>query len=41
MVNILPQSLEELRAFTFGSKDLITTENLEKILNIIKRTSES
>lgn len=41
VVNILPQSLEELRAFTFGWKKLILTENLEKILNIIKRPSES
>lgn len=41
VVNILPQSLEELRAFTFGWKKLILTENLEKILNIIKQTSES
>jgi DNA-directed RNA polymerase subunit F len=41
VINILPQSLEELRAFTFGWKKLILTENLEKILNIIKQTSES
>lgn len=41
VVNILPQSLEELRAFTFGWKKLILTENLEKILNIIKHSSES
>ncbi|MGC2385407.1 MAG: RNA polymerase Rpb4, partial [Nitrososphaeraceae archaeon] len=34
VINILPQSLEELRAFTFGWKKLILTENLEKILNI-------
>jgi len=41
VVNILPQSLEELRAFTFGWKKLILTENLEKILNIVKQSSES
>ena len=41
VVNILPQSLEELKAFTFGWKKLILTENLQKILNIIKQTSES
>lgn len=35
VVNIMPVSLEELRAFTFGWKKLILTENLEKMLSII------
>lgn len=36
VVNIMPVSLEELRAFTFGWKKLILTETLEKMLNILK-----
>ena len=36
IVNIMPTSLEELRAFTFGWKKLILTETLGKILNILK-----
>jgi DNA-directed RNA polymerase subunit F len=36
IVNVLPTSLEELRAFTFGWKKLILTENLERMLNILK-----
>ncbi len=36
VINIMPVSLEELRAFTFGWKKLILTETLEKMLNIIK-----
>jgi DNA-directed RNA polymerase subunit F len=36
VVNILPTTLEELRAFTFGWKKLILTETLEKMLNILK-----
>ena len=35
IVNILPRSLPELRAFTFGWKKLILSETLEKILKII------
>lgn len=41
VVNILPVSLEELRAFTFGWKKLILTETLEKILNILKEGTQS
>jgi DNA-directed RNA polymerase subunit F len=41
IVNVLPTSLEELRAFTFGWKKLILTENLEKMLKIIKAETES
>ena len=36
IVNILPTSLEELRAFTFGWKKLILTETLGRMLNILK-----
>ena len=36
IVNIMPTSLEELRAFTFGWKKLILTDTLGKILNILK-----
>jgi DNA-directed RNA polymerase subunit F len=36
VINIMPVSLEELRAFTFGWKKLILTETLEKMLNILK-----
>ena len=41
VVNVLPSSLEELRAFTFGWKKLILTETLQKMLNIIKSRNES
>src|SRR5688500_8156932 len=41
VVNIMPVSLEELRAFTFGWKKLILTETLEKMLNIIKQDTQS
>ena len=41
VVNILPQSLEELELSHSVGRRLILTENLEKILNIIKQTSES
>lgn len=41
VVNIMPTSLEELRAFTFGWKKLILTDNLEKMLNILQMNSES
>ena len=41
IVNILPTSLEELRAFTFGWKKLILTETLEKILSILKVETQS
>ena len=36
IVNILPNSIEELRAFTFGWKKLILTDTLETMLKIIK-----
>jgi DNA-directed RNA polymerase subunit F len=36
IVNIMPTSLEELRAFTFGWKKLILTDTLGKMLNILK-----
>lgn len=39
VVNILPTTLEELRAFTFGWKKLILTETLEKMMNILKSKS--
>ena len=39
LINISPQSLPELRSFTFGWKKLILAENLEKILRIIKEIS--
>lgn len=41
IVNILPGSLEELRAFTFGWKKLILTETLEKMLKILKEETQS
>lgn len=41
VVNVLPSSLEELRAFTFGWKKLILTETLQKMLTIIKSRNES
>lgn len=41
IVNILPTSLEELRAFTFGWKKLILTETLEKMLGILKVETQS
>ena len=41
VVNIMPTSLEELRAFTFGWKKLILTDNLEKMLNILQMNAES
>jgi DNA-directed RNA polymerase subunit F len=39
IVNIMPSSLAELRAFTFGWKKLILAETLEKILQILKGNS--
>jgi DNA-directed RNA polymerase subunit F len=36
VVNVMPTSLEELRAFTFGWKKLILTDVLERILGILK-----
>lgn len=39
IVNNLPTTLPELRAFTFGWKKLILTDSLEKMLKIIKENS--
>jgi DNA-directed RNA polymerase subunit F len=41
VVNVMPKSLEELRAFTFGWKKLILTDNLEKMISILKTNTES
>ena len=41
IVNIMPTSFEELRAFTFGWKKLILTETLTKMLNILKADTQS
>ncbi|MGD1835601.1 MAG: RNA polymerase Rpb4 [Nitrososphaeraceae archaeon] len=35
LVNSMPTSIEELRAFTFGWKKLILTDTLEKMLKIL------
>jgi DNA-directed RNA polymerase subunit F len=40
VVNVMPGTLEELRAFTFGWKKLILTETLEKMLSILKDESQ-
>ncbi len=40
IVNVLPTSMEELRAFTFGWKKLILTETLERMLNTLKSDSQ-
>lgn len=39
IVNIMPTTIEELRAFTFGWKKLILTDTLEKMLKIIKENA--
>jgi len=36
IINICPQTMSELRSFTFGWKKLILSDTLEKILKIIK-----
>jgi DNA-directed RNA polymerase subunit F len=36
VVNIMPKSVEELRTFTSGWRKLLSTEVLEKILQILK-----
>ena len=41
LVNILPSSLEEIRAFTFGWKKLILTSTSESILQKIKSVHET
>ncbi len=40
VVNIMPKSVEELRTFTSGWRKLLSTEVLEKILQIL-RTQKS
>lgn len=40
LVNVMPRSIEELRAFTFGWKKLIVTEKLEKIKSILLSKSK-
>ena len=41
IVNVLPTSLEELRAFSFGWKKLVLTEILEKMQDILQANTES
>ncbi|VFJ14576.1 RNA polymerase Rpb4 [Candidatus Nitrosocosmicus franklandus] len=41
LVNVMPKSIEELRAFTFGWKKLIVTEKLEKIKSILLSKNEA
>jgi DNA-directed RNA polymerase subunit F len=41
IVNILPTTLEEIRAFTFGWKKLILTSTTESILQKIKAVHET
>ncbi len=40
LVNVMPRSIEELRAFTFGWKKLIVTEKLERIKSILLSNNE-
>jgi DNA-directed RNA polymerase subunit F len=40
LVNVMPRSIEELRAFTFGWKKLVVTEKLEKIKSILLSKSK-
>lgn len=37
IANAMPNSIEELRAFTFGWKKLILTDTLNRILDILKK----
>ncbi|MGN6348123.1 MAG: RNA polymerase Rpb4 [Candidatus Nitrosocosmicus sp.] len=41
LVNVMPTSLEELRAFTFGWKKLIVTEKLERIKSILSTSANN
>lgn len=41
LVNVMPRSIEELRAFTFGWKKLIVTEKLERIKSILLSNNEN
>lgn len=36
VINVMPSSIEELRAFTFGWKRLVLTDTLTRILEILK-----
>lgn len=38
IVNIMPETIAEIRSFTFGWKKLILAETLSKILRILKET---
>ena len=38
LVNNMPKSAEEIRAFTAGWKKFIPTETVQEILNILKQT---
>lgn len=38
VVNIMPRTIEELRAFTSGWRKLLPTETLEKMLKILQAT---
>ncbi len=37
LVNTMPKSIEELRTFTAGWRKLLSTESLEKILEILRK----
>ena len=39
IINIMPESIAEIRSFTFGWKKLILAETLSKMLRIIKENS--
>jgi DNA-directed RNA polymerase subunit F len=41
IVNIMPTSFEELRAFTFGWKKLVLTDTLGKMLSILKTEQDT
>lgn len=41
LINVMPRSIEELRAFTFGWKKLIVTEKLERIKSILLSKNEN
>ena len=41
LVNVMPRSIEELRAFTFGWKKLLVTEKLERIKSILLSKNEN
>lgn len=38
IVNIMPETIAEIRSFTFGWKKLILAETLSKMLRILKET---